>query len=103
MALTIHPHEFAGFRMGTLRIASQRDGAAARALPDQYVRLGSAPRERVFELLTRHWSVRTEQDRRELGDILVAMFRRLESPASVTDLHRDDCESLVVHWIERTP
>ena len=84
-----------------LRIASKQDREAARALPDEYLRLTSPPRERILALIGRRWGARSERERRELTHILLAIFKTLDRDGAVSEVLRRDCEAIVVHWLER--
>lgn len=82
--------------------ASEQDRAAARWMPEEYLRLSGPAVQRVMDLIDRHWLSYTEHDRRELAQVLLMALSGLDRPdAPIGPELKDICERLVVNWIEK--
>jgi len=79
------------------------DRANARSLPDDYLKLAGKPSSRVMMLVDRRWYPYPTSERRQLAQALVLRLGFLHGDASAITLAlRDECERIVVNWIERT-
>lgn len=77
--------------------------ASAQSFLDEYTRLRAASGVRVLELVARRWADRSDADRRNLAQVLLAVLEPLNEPgAEVTDELRFACEQAVADWIGKT-
>jgi hypothetical protein len=59
--------------------SSELDRSPAELIPDEYVRLAGTPAVRVMELINRVWGQYAEQDKRQLGQALMAVLAPLNA------------------------
>ena len=73
----------------------------ARSLADTYALLDMLPTYRVQQLVHRNWPSHSEDDRRRLVQELRPILEPLAEPgAEVTDAEREQCETIVMRWLE---
>jgi DNA-binding response OmpR family regulator len=77
------------------------DRAAARQIPDEFLELSGPPRERLAELIRRHWGWAPEVEQRQLGQMLIVVLDSVLHGGRVTEQLRDECENAVVGWAAR--
>lgn len=83
-------------------IVSDRDLEAARALPDEFLRLTGAPADRVVELVNGRWGGYGHRPLAELAQALLPVLVDMMNQGQRTvDVYRGLCEGIVATWMKR--
>jgi hypothetical protein len=83
------------------RQAVMSDRIAARALPQEFLELAGRAADRVMLLVDRYWFAYPAHQRRDLAQILVILLSPLNESRAITDTLREECERVVIGWIEK--
>jgi hypothetical protein len=81
---------------------TEQDRAAARSLPDDFLKLAGKPANRAMLLVDRRWYAYPTSERRQLAQALVLLLSPVQDPSAISSTIRDDCERIAVEWIART-
>lgn len=86
-----------------MSLMQDRDRETARQLPEEFVRSSVVgAKERIDELVSRHWTSCERKERDELIRALLPVLEPLlESGAAPSYQEQDFCEAIVASWLAR--